>query len=757
MSNVTEFLDHRTEIASNPYLGLDEEEAWRKFSESGQQASSDWQSHLVLDSMHCAACANNVTRVLTGIPGVKSAQVNATTKRAQVVWSSVNTRPSEWMWALQKAGYPPVPVNELHLVTARKREQRVVLWRLLVAGFCMMQVMMYAYPAYISPASDITFDIKQLLRVASWLLTLPVMFFSAVPFFKNAFNDLKRLQVSMDLPVAIGILITFVLSTAATFEPNAWWGGEVYFDSLTMFVFFLLAGRWLEARMRDKTAGALDALSRTIPETVLRRSANGEFERVPAAKLLVGDVVKVLPGQAFPGDGELVEGDTHANESLLTGESQAVAKTVGMQVIAGSFNLTSPVLVRIARMGQDTRYGEIVKLMDRASIDKPRLAKLADRFATPFLLVVMLAALATAVIFWPTDHGKALMSAVAVLIVTCPCALSLATPAAMLASAGALAKQGLLIREVQTIESVANLDVVVFDKTGTLTDNAMQVQAMHVESGTNPQHAIALVTLMASGSAHPVSMAIAEYGHTAVDEHAPKIQLDHLSEIAGKGITAEVKGVQYRLGSAEFCGLGSRKVIDREVYLTEGDRLMATFSLSEKVKPDISVSVAALDAMGVSVLVLSGDTEERLAQFSQESQIKHYQAGCTPEQKLSRIKSLQQEGRQVAMVGDGLNDGPVLSQANVSIAMGTGVAIAQSKADVILQNDQITPVVTLIKQARKTMRIVKQNLVWAFVYNLVCIPLAVMGYLPAWLAGLGMAGSSLFVVMNALRLSQVTK
>jgi P-type Cu2+ transporter len=755
MLSVVKPLEVSPDAISNPYLGLDEESAWSKFSDHAHATSAEWQSHLVVDSMHCAACANNVERVLTSIPGIKSAQVNATTKRAKVVWSSADTRPSVWMWALQKAGYAALPVNELHLVAARKREQRVVLWRLLVAGFCMMQVMMYAYPAYISPSSDITPDIKQLLRIASWLLTLPVMFFSAIPFFKNAYQDIKRAQVSMDLPVALGILITFFLSSVATFEPNGWWGDEVYFDSLTMFVFFLLAGRWLEARMRDKTAGALDALSRSIPETVLRQAASGEFERVAVSKLLVSNTVRVLPGEAFPGDGVVIEGETSANEALLTGESQAVAKHKGERVIAGSFNLTSPVLVLIDRLGQDTRYGEIVTLMDRASIDKPRLAKLADRIATPFLILVIVAAAVTCALFWPVDHGKALMAAVAVLIVTCPCALSLATPAAMLASAGALAKKGLLIRDVQAIESVANVDVVVFDKTGTLTDSALQVVALRSEKGVSKQPLLSLATALSSGSAHPVSKAITEYYASEGDGQSNPHDVSELSEIPGKGISAQLDGKPYKLGSAEFCGLNIGAVTEREVYLTEKNRLIATFSLSEKIKGDVGVSVAQLESLGVSVLVLSGDTQARLQQFSQQSQIRHFQAECTPEQKLSRIQSLQRDGRHVAMVGDGINDGPVLSQANVSIAMGAGVPIAQSKADVIVQNNQIAPIVTLIKQARKTMRIVKQNLAWALVYNLVCIPLAVLGYLPAWLAGLGMASSSLLVVMNALRLAKV--
>ena len=336
-----------------------------------------------------------------------------------------------------------------------------MLWRWLVAGFCMMQVMMYAAPTYFTQPGDISPDIERLLRWASWVLSLPVVLFSCKPFFSNAWRDLLQRSISMDLPVAIGIVVTFAVSTAASFEPQGWWGREVYFDSLTMFVFFLLTGRWLEQRLRTRTAGALGALMQRLPASVERLLPSGAFERAAVRSLQSGDVVRVLPGEAFPADGTVQAGATFADEALLTGESRPVARDVGESVMAGSFNVGNPTIVRIERLGLNTRYAQIVALMARATLDKPRLAVLADRVAKPFLIFVLLAALGSVAYWWRTDPALALMAAVAVLVVTCPCALSLATPTAMLTTAGMLARHGVLVRRLQAIEYLADVDTVV--------------------------------------------------------------------------------------------------------------------------------------------------------------------------------------------------------------------------------------------------------------------------------------------------------
>ena len=435
---------------------LDDRQEWLRFS---QPRDGLWDSHVVIQGMHCAACAFTVEDALLSVPGVRSVEVNAATHRAKVVWSEEQVKPSQWVAAIARAGYGALPAADNTLRQARQEETRRALWRWLVAGFCMMQVMMYAYPAYVAGEGDITPDMVYLLRWASWVLTLPVVFFSCGPFFGNALRDIRLRRISMDLPVALGMAITFMLSSAATFEPSGMFGGEVYYDSLTMFVFFLLTGRWLELRVRDRTAGALEALMNRLPDSVERQHSDGSFERVAVRRLLPGDVIRVLPAESFPADGVILEGQTLADEALLTGESRPQSRAMGDRVVAGSHNLVSAVLVRVEQVGEGTQFSQIVSLMENASLQKPRLAQLADRVAKPFLLGVLVMAALAAAWWWPSNPSHALMVAVAVLVVTCPCALSLATPAAMLAAAGNLARHGVLVRQLQALESLAEIDL----------------------------------------------------------------------------------------------------------------------------------------------------------------------------------------------------------------------------------------------------------------------------------------------------------
>ncbi|MBU1357998.1 MAG: cation transporter, partial [Gammaproteobacteria bacterium] len=354
---------------------VDDPASWSGFGRllDGEPADGLWESHVAVDGMHCAACAFTVEAALTQVPGVYKAEVNAASRRARVVWSAAAGRPSQWMGASSRAGYRLVPVGDVSARARRTRESRVALWGWLVAGFCMMQVMMYAYPAYVAQPGDLSADAAQLLRWASWMLTLPVVLFSCAPFVRSAWRSLRARRIGMDVPVALGMAITFAVSTVATFDPAGPLGSEVYFDSLTMFVFFLLTGRWLEQRLRDRTAGALEALMNRLPESVERRAADGEFVRVAVGQIVVGDIVRVLPGEAFPADGDIVDGDTTVDEAMLSGESQPLLRAKGARVLAGSHNLSSAVQVRVASTGRSTRFAGLVALMESASLDKPRL------------------------------------------------------------------------------------------------------------------------------------------------------------------------------------------------------------------------------------------------------------------------------------------------------------------------------------------------------------------------------------------------
>ena len=661
-------------------------------SAGADTSSSTWDSHVVLDGMHCAACALTIEDALKSVPGVLQADVSAATRRARVVWQPGRVLPSQWMAAVRSAGYRAVPAMDAFVRGQRLVESRRALWRWLVAGFCMMQVMMYAWPAYVAQPGDLSQEMETLLRWASWVISLPVVFFACGPFFTSALRDVRQRQVSMDLPVALGMGITFVVSTAGTFDPNGIFGREVYFDSLTMFVFFLLTGRWLELRLRDRTAGALEAVLNRMPDSVERLGADGAFTRVAVRRLAVGDTVRVLPGEAFPADGTILKGSTQADEALLTGESTPVHKPEGSAVTAGSYNLQSSVEVRVECVGAQTRFAQIVALMESAGLQKPRLAQLADRIAKPFLVAVLLAAFAAAAWWWPKDPGHALMVAVAVLIVTCPCALSLATPVAMLTAAGTLARQGVLVRNLQGLEALAQIDTVVFDKTGTLTRDAMALHTVRLAGdGLDRASVLSLAAALARQSLHPASRALVE----AAGADDGRWLVSNLEEQAGLGLSADVQDRtgqcpprRVRLGSAIHAGVVAREAGATEfaegadgaalwVVLAEergqpghAQTLeMARFGLVEDLRAEAATVVRALADAGLSVQMLSGDRPEAVQRVAAQAGITEARGACTPQDKLAALQSLQAQGHHVAMVGDGLNDGPVMAGAHVSFAL----------------------------------------------------------------------------------------
>ena len=739
---------------------LDDPDEWSAFSRSLAGQPGGWESSVVFEGMHCAACALIIEDALRRVPGVLSADISAASHRGRIVWSDRTIKPSGWMQAAARAGYRAVPAGDAFANDRRRVETRQALWRLGVAGLCMMQVMMYAWPAYVAGPGDLAPDMAQLLRWASWVLSLPVLLFSCTPFFRNALCDLRHRRVSMDMPAALGMAITFAVSSLGTFEPHGTFGTEVYFDSFTMFVFFLLAGRWLELRLRDRTAGALEALMNRLPDSVQRRGADGVFERVAVRRLRPGDVVKVLPGEAFPADGFVLEGETLADEALLTGESRPLARGVGARVIAGSHNLAAPVLVQVELTGDKTRFSQIVALMQSASTSKPQLAQLADRIAKPFLVFVLLAAGGAGAYWWPQDPGHALMVAVAVLIVTCPCALSLATPAAMLASAGTLARSGVLVQRLQALEALATVDTVVFDKTGTLTGAAFALGKVTTREGFSKQQALAMAGALAGHSLHPISRALVAAAGNCAEQSGAWLVHD-VREAAGQGVSARLGRpgqpgltTMARLGSALFCGVARPAPPALHACLSDDQGWAATIELQEDLRPDAIATVRALKARGLQVCLLSGDLAESASRVAGQAGINLVRSGCTPQDKLDFLRELQAQGRTVAMVGDGLNDGPVLAGAHVSFAFGQAVPLAQAQADLVVLGNQLCTIAQALIQAKRTMGLVRQNLWWAAGYNLVCVPLAVFGWLPAWQAGLGMALSSLLVVLNALRLSR---
>jgi Cu2+-exporting ATPase len=749
---------------------------WRALDDPQEQAAfTRWHtdadgrriavSQFQVSGMHCAACSGLIEDALMSVPGVLEARVSAASERAEIRWDPVQVRPSAFVRALDRAGYGAVPDAAAPAREARRAEQRGALWRLFVAGFCMMQVMMYATPAYVAPPGDITPDVLRLLQWASFVLTVPVVLFAAGPFFAGAWRSLRSRRIGMDVPVSLGIVVTFVASTGATFDPGGVFGHEVYFDSVAMFVFFLLGGRFLELRARHRVAGQLESAMQRLPELVERVLEDGHIEAVSPTRLVPGDRVRVAAGQAFVADGVVLDGRTHADEALLTGESRPVAKSVGDAVVGGSLNLGGPVLMRVDRIGPDTRYEAIVSLMRGAMTQRPLMVRTADRIAGPFLWAVLGLAAAAAVAWSQVDAARALWVAVSVLIVTCPCALGLSAPSALLAAAGRLARRGVLLQRLDAIEALTRIDTVFLDKTGTLTQDRLALAQIRVLADGSDDEATQVGWLvraasLAQASRHPASRALVAAaearGH---DLREAASAWRDIAERPGLGLAArDAEGREWRLGARTFvtdapAGLGAAGGEgDGAVLFGPAGHAAVAFDLDEAVRPDARAAVASLRAAGLQVAMLSGDDPARADRVAAALGIDDVRAGLLPEDKLAAVAQAQALGHRVAMVGDGVNDAPVLARADLSVALSHGASVAKTQADAVLVGDRLWDLVEARRTALRALRIVRQNLAWSVAYNAACIPLALAGWLPPWAAGLGMAASSLLVILNAQRL-----
>ena len=771
-------------------------------------AGERWaESSLQLAGLRCAACTGIIEQALMRVPGVKAAQVSAAAERATVSWDPELTRPSALMAAVRAAGYDAVPDAAAPARELRRRVQRQALWRLFVAGFCAMQVMMFATPSYVAGAGELSGEMRQLLNWGSWIVTLPVMLFAATPFLSGAWHTLRSRRIGMDVPVALGILITFVASTGATFEPGGVFGSEVYFDSLTMFITFLLGARWLELHARQHAAETLERALARLPETAWRVGDDGEVTAVSVLRLHVGDRVRVPLGQAFPADGRVEQGQTLADESLLSGESAPLGKAEGDTVVAGSINVGAAVLVRVLQVGGDTRLETIVSMMRSALTQRPAAARLADRWAAPFLWAVLVLAAGAAAWWSVTEPSRALWVAVSVLIVTCPCALSLAAPATLVAAARGLARRGVLLQRLDAIEVLATAGHFFFDKTGTLTEDRLQWrQTVLTAAGERrwPEaaqaRALAQAAALAEWSSHPLARALADCAHAALPWHA-------VHEQAGQGLRArDEAGCEWRLGSAAWVGAGSaalgawaaegveakrakteyrwgaptspglapwaQEVIPggagfsrvaaddllpptllsaMRLWLGCDGQALAGFAIDEVLRPGVVEALQQLRDDGVQLRLLSGDSAERVQALAERVGVPDVLAAATPEAKLAAVAAVQARGGRVVMVGDGVNDAPVLARADASLAMGQGALVSRCHADAVITSNRLLDLVAARRSAQRALRIVRQNFIWAAGYNAVCIPLALVGWLPPWAAGLGMAASSLVVVLNALR------
>lgn len=713
------------------------------------------EASLMLEGITCAACVWLNESHISRQPGVTAVEINYATRRARVRWDTGVTRLSSILEAIAAIGYRAHPYDADKSEQLARKERKSALWRLFVAGFGMMQVMMYAIPVYLASDGTMSADIEQLMRWASLLLTLPVMFYSAAPFFSNAFRDVRLRRLGMDVPVALGIGSAFVASLWATVTGK----GEVYFDSVTMFVFFLLGGRYLELMARQKAVRGIEAMTKAMPAFAFRLHAYPDLagERVAVSSLVVGDLVLVKPGEAVPADGTVVAGDSAVDESLLTGESLPVARGVGDGVIGGSINTASPLTVRVARVGEDSRMAAIARLMERAATEKPRMVATADRIAVRFIFALLLLAFASAAVWLWIAPDRALLIFISVLVVSCPCALSLAMPAVLTVATGALAKRGLLAARGHAIETLARVDTFVFDKTGTLTEGRPVLKEVYPLGGKSRDEVLALAVAMEAASEHPLAQALLAAAPEGISNLATEIR-----SVTGSGVVATVCGEPVRLGRPEFVAeLHGQSLPERFAALRQEGRMLIAlggregwlgiFLLEDTVRSSARNVVRELAARGIRSVIMSGDSPAAAERIGRALECDLSLGGLSPESKHAELSRLQQAGAVVAMVGDGVNDAPVLAQAQVSIAMGGGTDLARAQGDMVLLGADLAVLADGVDIARRTMKVVRQNLVWAFAYNFLAIPFAMVGWVMPWMAGIGMSASSLLVVLNALR------
>lgn len=712
--------------------------------------------------MTCGGCAAKVESALRATAGVECARVNFATRRAQISFDPALTSLSALAAAVTAAGYTPSkdapePAKAAPPPLARQHE-RIALLRLLVAWLAMMQVMMFAYPAWVAEAGTLSPDAAQLMRLAGLILTTPVLAFCGAPFFRQAWKDLRRRHAGMDVPVALGLAAAWLASLIATWQAR----GEVYFDAITMFLAFLLSARWFEARGRARATARVEQLAALTPATatVLPRFPNREVtEEVALEQLRSGQHVLVAAGGYVPVDGMVVTGESCVDEAWLTGESRPVRRSVGGKLLAGSINLDNPLIARVSKVGAATELGLMLRLLEQAAGEKPGIVQLADRIAARFVWAILLLAALTYCAWRLVAPEQAFSAALAVLVVSCPCALSLATPVAVAAAQGTLARIGLLMARGHALETLARADHFVFDKTGTLTRGQPSVTGITLwQPAVDEAASLAIAAAMEQGVTHPTARALIAAARSA------RVGLPRASEVVvhpGLGVAAVIEGVAYRLGRQDFVGAEGHRVPDggtpaaSEVWLARGDQPLATFRLADELRPGAYELIRGLVAEGCAVSLLSGDRPEAVHPVAAELGIRDARAGCTPADKHAAIAALQARGAIVAMVGDGINDGPVLAQAHVSLVMGQGAPLAQRQGDLVLLTEQIAAVLPARVLARRTREVIRQNLTWAFGYNLLCIPLAMLGWMPPSLAALGMSVSSLMVVLNAIRLTRV--
>lgn len=724
-------------------------------SEFSSHTTPDERSTLLtIEGIHCAACGWLIKNRLLPLDGVTAISVNPASQKAQLSWQPQKIHLSRILNHLAELGYKATPLWLLTQNSETEKHHKKTLRRLGVAGIGMMQVMMFSIGLYAGAFSGIDDLHKELLRWVSLLISSCVLLYSGPPFFISAFKGLKAKTLNMDVPIALTIGSTYLISIWATLNHQ----GEVYFDAVTMFIFFLTLGRFLEASGRHKANQSAQALLKCLPHTAIRLLNNGNSEVVSIHTLQAGEKILIKPGTTIPVDGRIVTGESSVDESLLTGEMNPKQKQSGDQVLGGSQNVDGILELEVTHRVQNSLLSNIMQLMERGLAEKPDIAVIADKVASYFIGVLLLVAACVFIVWCFIDADRALWITLSVLVISCPCALSLATPIALTAASNALMKKGVLITRSNVIEKLAQADSLIFDKTGTLTQGRFFLQKIVPLSNLNETECLELATLLEKNSEHPISVAFKQRGELSSTQFITDIK-----NVANQGMEGEIKGQRYRIGKASFSAAlyassppvytpAQSLTTSQSILLSSQDGPIAWFEIEDSLRPGVIAVIENLHARHLNLQMLSGDPSPSALALAHSLDFDSAYNNYSPTDKMAFVQQLQQKGHHVIMVGDGINDAPVLAQANISFAMGSGTDLAKTSADIVLLNADIKQIPVTLDMAQRTLKIIRQNTTWAIVYNALALPLAALGYVEPYISTIGMSVSSLVVVLNSLRL-----
>lgn len=701
------------------------------------------EASFIIDGISCAACSWLIEHRMAQLKGVTKATLNLSNHRLFIQWNHDEVLVSSLIEALLRLGYKATPFSASSQETSRHQENKIAIRRLALAGFGMMQMMMMTIPTY----SEMTTLEEFFLRIAQLVLAIPVVFYSGAPFYKAAYRDIKSRHLTMDVPVTLAIMLAFSASIWSTFNQ----GQDEYFSEVSMFIFFLLVGRYFEMRARHRMNRAGNNLLTLLPNLAIRVSDNGEEELIAATDIQLGDTLRVKPGQSIAADGIVLEGRSSADEAALTGEYLPVTKEKGSMLIGGTINIESPLLMKVTATGADAQISTIMRLLDRAQQSKPKAAMIADKVASYFILGVLFVAVAVFLFWLPQGIEKAFFVVLSVLVVTCPCALALATPTALTAATAALRERGLLISQSHVLETLPQVTRVVFDKTGTLTQGRLTLDQVVPLSSLSESDILGLASGLEKYSTHPIARAFNKIEPT---------QIDSPEQISGQGVKGLWQGKEVRLGRADFAWSMPLTPPSKEgqwLLLASEDEALAWLQLNDSLRKSAYSVIPELQRRGLKVSLLTGDPSEAGPKVAKTLGIDDVRIGMSPEGKLATVQAWQEAGEKVMMVGDGINDVLVLAAADLSLAVSEASDLAKTNADTLLNNGQLEVILQMLDTGRKTRRIIAQNHAWAIGYNLTALPAAAAGIVEPWQAAIGMSLSSMIVITNALRLLRTKK